>query len=336
VNLKNKKTYFVTGGLGFIGSNFVHLCLSKKFKVINIDKCSYASNIKNNKIFSKYKNYNFFKASIGNKKKMNELLFKYKPNYIINFAAETHVDNSITSPVRFIKNNISDYAYFLDCIKKYYAKLNIYKKKKIRIVHISTDEVYGSLNFKDKSFSEKNKFFPNSPYSASKASSDLISRAWYKTFDLPIIVTNCSNNYGMYQNKEKFIPKIIINILKRKRIPVYAEGKNIREWLHVSDHCSAIIHLIKYGKIGETYNIGSPYNCSNIFLVKKICKMVDKKLGKKNFSQKLIAFIPDRKAHDLKYSVDYSKLRKLNWKPKMNFDEGLNDTIDWYIKNYYE
>ncbi len=336
MNIEYKKKYFITGGLGFIGSNFVQLCLDKKYQVVNIDRCGYASNIKNNKIFREYKNYKFFKVNIGNKKKISQLLLKYKPDFVVNFAAETHVDNSITSPLRFIKNNINDYVNFLESIKILFNRMNSEKQKKFRIIHISTDEVYGSLNIKDKSFIEKDKFFPNSPYSASKASSDLLSRAWFKTFNLPIITTNCSNNYGKFQNKEKFIPKIILNILKNKNIPVYADGKNIREWLHVTDHCTAIQHIIKYGKIGESYNIGSQFNCSNINLVKKICNIIDRKLKKKVSTKKLITFVEDRKAHDFRYSVDYSKLRRLKWKPKINFNKGLNNTINWYFKNYYE
>ncbi len=330
-----KKTYLVTGGLGFIGSNFVEFILSKNIKVVNIDSCSYASNKKNNKLFSKFKNYKFFKCNIGRSEQIKQILIKYKPSVIINIAAETHVDNSISKPLKFIRNNISEFSKFLEVCKEYYNNLESKKKSKFRIIHVSTDEVYGSLNFNEKSFSEKNKYLPNSPYSASKASSDLICRAWYKTFNLPIIVTNCSNNYGKFQHKEKFIPKVILSILNKSKIPVYATGQNVREWLHVYDHCLALNKIIKFGKIGENYNIGSNFSSSNINLAKKICKIVDSTLKNKKSSQNLITFVKDRKGHDLRYSVNYSKLKKLKWKPIINFDRGLKNTINWYIKNFY-
>ena len=332
---KKNKTYLVTGGLGFIGSNFIENILKKKINIINVDNCSYASNLKNNDLFIKNKNYKFIKCSIGNTKKISKLLLRYKPNIIVNIAAETHVDNSISSPLKFIHNNISEFAKFLEACTKYFNN-NKELNKKFRIIHVSTDEVYGSLKSKEKSFKEINKFLPNSPYSSSKAASDLLCRAWYKTYNLPIIVTNCSNNYGKFQHKEKLIPKIILNILNNKRIPIYARGLNVREWLHVLDHCLALQHIIKYGKLGETYNIGSRFSTSNIKLVNLICSIVDKKFKSKKSSKRLITFVKDRKAHDFRYSVNYSKIKRLGWKPKINFYKGLNSTINWYIKNYHE
>ena len=210
-------------------------------------------------------------------------------------------------------------------------------KKLLKIIHVSTDEVYGSLENREKSFLENNKFYPNSPYSASKASSDLISRAWNKTFNLPIIVTNCTNNYGKYQNEEKLIPKVILNIMKNKTIPIYAKGKNVREWIHVNDHVDAILHLINKGKIGQSYNIGSGKCLTNISLVEKICDIMDEKLKKTNqTSRKLIRYVKDRKAHDFKYQVNFNKIKKLKWKTKIEFNVGLEKTISWYIKKYYE
>ena len=189
---------------------------------------------------------------------------------------------------------------------------------------------------KDKSFKETNKFFPNSPYSSSKAASDLLCRAWFKTFKLPIIITNCSNNYGKFQHKEKFIPKVILNALSKKKIPIYGKGLNMREWLHVTDHCSAIEHIINHGKIGENYNIGSNFSISNIKLAIKICNSIDEKINSKTYSKDLIKYVEDRKGHDLRYSVNFSKLKKLKWQPKIKFGKGLDDTINWYIKNFNE
>ena len=331
-----KKTIFVTGGLGFIGSNLVEILLKKNNYIVNLDYCSYASNENLNKVFKKNKNYKFIKGNIGDSKKVKSILKFFNPNHIINIAAETHVDNSIRFPVKFINHNVLYFVKFLETIRNHYD----FTKKQNRlanIIHVSTDEVYGSLKHGEASFVENNKFYPNSPYSASKASSDLISRAWNKTFDLPIIVTNCANNYGKYQNKEKLIPKVILNILKNKIIPIYAQGKNVREWIHVDDHVDAILHLTKKGKNGEVYNIGSGNCLSNITLVKKICNIMDIKLNKsRDSSKKLIRYVKDRKAHDFKYQVNFSKLKKTNWKSKIDFDEGLEKTINWYIKEFNE
>ena len=331
-----KKTIFVTGGLGFIGSNLVEILLKKNNYIVNLDYCSYASNENLNKVFKKNKNYKFIKGNIGDSKRVKSILKSFNPNHIINIAAETHVDNSIRFPVKFINHNILYFVKFLETIRNHY---NFTKKQNrlANIIHVSTDEVYGSLKHGEASFVENNKFYPNSPYSASKASSDLISRAWNKTFDLPIIVTNCANNYGKYQNKEKLIPKVILNILKNKIIPIYAQGKNVREWIHVDDHVDAILHLTKKGKNGEVYNIGSGNCLSNITLVKKICNIMDIKLNKsRDSSKKLIRYVEDRKAHDFKYQVNFSKLKKTNWKSKIDFDEGLEKTINWYIKEFNE
>ena len=267
----------VTGGSGFIGSNFIRIALNKKIKIINLDKLTYAA--KNNKeSFKKNKNYKFFKTNILNKKKIKNIFSKYKPNGIIHFAAESHVDRSIKSPEIFFKTNTIGTLRLLDVTREYLEK---YRDNKFRFIHVSTDEVYGSLKIKDKSFTEKNKFFPNSPYAASKASSDHIVRSYFKTFDVPTIITNCSNNYGKNQFPEKLIPLIILNALNKKILPVYGNGRQIRDWLYVDDHCNAIIKVFNKGKIGETYNIGGNNEIRNIDLVKKICLYLDKYFNKK-------------------------------------------------------
>jgi len=326
--------YLVTGGLGFIGSNFTEHCLKKNIKIINLDYLGYAASKFRFKDFKKNKNYIFYKCSIGNKKKISYIFQKYKPTIIINFAAETHVDNSIIRPIDFIKNNVLEFSKFLEEFRIYYNQSKY--KKKIRFINVSTDEVYGSLKKNEKGFTEKNKFFPNNPYSASKSAGDLIARAWYKTFDLPIITTNCSNNFGPFQNKEKLIPKTIINALNNQKIPIYGRGKNIRDWIYVLDHCKILHSIIKKGSIGEVYNIGGNNEIENIEIVNRICKILDKlrPLKKKQSYFNLIEFVTDRLAHDLRYGVDSSKIKKnigINLKNQFNYN--LKKTIVWYIKN---
>ena len=324
---------FITGGLGFIGSNFVQYCLDRNINVINVDKVDYSANKFCNNKFLKYKNYSFYKTSIGNKNSILKILKKHKPNYIINFAAESHVDNSITRPEQFIINNTLEYTSLLETIRLFRNTNNNIIKL---FINISTDEVYGSLKDKENKFKETNKFFPNNPYSASKASCDLISRAWGKTFKMPILTTNCSNNFGPFQNKEKLIPKIILNALSEKKIPIYGKGLNVRDWLFVEDHCKAIFNLLKKGEIGETYNIGGNSEIKNIDLVKKICGILDKikpRKNKKKYSQ-LITFVKDRVAHDLRYGINSSKIqKKLNISFGKKFDENLKETIFWYLDN---
>ncbi len=323
--------YLITGGLGFIGLNFVNYCLKKNKKVIVIDCETYAAN-KYYKIF-KEKKIIYYKKKIGDN--LLPILKQHKISTVINFAAETHVDNSIKNPKRFIDSNIIQLIKLFNCSKNYFLKLNNLKKKKFKFIQISTDEVFGSLKKKQSKFKETNKFFPNNPYSATKAAGDMFARAWFKTYDLPIITTNCSNNYGRYQNKEKLIPKIILNSIKGKTIPIYGDGRNTREWIHVNDHCEAILRLIKKGIVGDTYNIGSDYEIENIKLVKLICKILDEIYPKKNnlsyFDQ--VKFVKDRKAHDLRYSINSNKIKRLtSWKAKINFDKGLRDTIKFYVE----
>jgi dTDP-glucose 4,6-dehydratase len=321
----------VTGGCGFIGINFIKLALKKNFNIFNIDLLTYAS-IANKKVI-KHKNYKFLKLEIGSEKKLFEVVKKFRPNFIVNFAAETHVDKSIDDPIIFFKKNIMSFGLFLKTLKKYYDQCN----KNFKLLHISTDEVYGSLKAKEKSFKEKNKYFPNSPYAASKASSDHIARSFNKTFGIPIIISNCSNNYGPFQYPEKLIPLTIVNAINNQRIPIYGNGNQIRDWLFVNDHCNALLKILKHGKIGETYNIGGDNQIKNINLVKKICKYLDQKFArdKSNSFSKLIINVEDRLSHDERYSVNCNKIKKqLKWKAKTSLDSGIKLTIDWYLKNY--
>ena len=320
----------VTGGLGFIGSNLIELLLAKKFRVISIDKVSYSSNFYNTKSFKKNKNYKFFKCDLNNHKKLNYILIKYKPMGIFNLAAETHVDRSIDNPGDFINSNILGVYNLLECFKKYVAK-----NKKSRLIHISTDEVFGDI-LKGRS-NEKFQYKPSSPYSASKASSDHLVYSYIRTYQMPAIITNCSNNYGPKQHPEKLIPKLIYNILHNKSLPIYGNGKNSREWIHVMDHCEALFTVFKKGKIGEFYNIGSNKNLNNLEICRALLKVAKKKifLGKNT----KIIFVKDRPGHDIRYALDSNKIKKkLKWKPKRSFKIGLEETLDWYLKNnrYYK
>ena len=319
----------VTGGLGFIGSNLIDLLIKKGFSVINIDKVSYASNFYNTLDFKNSKNYKFLKLNINNKNKLIKIFNKYRPLGIFNLAAETHVDRSIDSPEQFINSNILGTFNLLEAFKKF-SKNN----KKSRLIHISTDEVYGDI-LKGRT-KENYPYSPSSPYAASKASSDHIVFSYIKTFGIKAIITNCSNNYGPKQHPEKLIPKMIYNIINNKPLPIYGNGKNSREWIYVEDHCEALIKIFKSGKIGETYNIGSNKNLNNIEICKNLLNIAKKniKIGKKV----KINFIKDRPGHDKRYALDSSKLmKKLKWKPKTNFLDGINDTFKWYLSNkkYY-
>ena len=322
------KRFIVTGGYGFIGSSLIKLLLKKNFKVFNIDKLSYSAQKYNLKDI-KNKNYFFKKIDINNKKEIIKILKKYKPHGVFNLAADTHVDRSINDSSNFIKNNILGVYNLLEAIKNY--------KKKIRLVHISTDEVYGDI-IGSKRSNESFPYTPSSPYSASKASSDHLVNAYVRTHKIDAVISNCSNNYGPRQFPEKLIPKMIYNILNNKSLPIYSRGKNLREWIYVDDHCDALIKLFFKGRSGEKYNIGSGINCSNIFLVKKILKsFVDKKIkiGKKA----KIIFVKDRPGHDFRYALNSRKIKKtLKWKPKINLNQGITRTVDWYIKNqkYFE
>ena len=319
----------VTGGLGFIGSNLIELLLKKNFYIINIDKVTYSSNFYNTSEFTKNKNYKFIQCDINNKKILN-ILNKFKPVGIFNLAAETHVDRSIDDPSDFIKSNINGVYNILECFKKYCEK-----NKKSKLIHISTDEVYGDV-LKGRS-DENYPYKPSSPYAASKASSDHLVYSYVRTYNLPAIITNCSNNYGPKQHPEKLIPKLIYNILNNKSLPIYGNGKNSREWIYVKDHCEALLKVFQKGKIGEFYNIGSNKNLNNLEICKELIK-----IAKKNHSigsNVKIQFVKDRPGHDIRYALDSKKIIKsLKWKTKVSFEKGLEKTFLWYLhnNNYYK
>ena len=323
------KKVIVTGGLGFIGSNLIKLLLSRRYHVINIDKISYSSNFYNVKEFSNSKKYTFIKADLNNKKKILNILNRYKPRAIFNLAAETHVDRSIDGPETFIKSNILGIFNLLQTFKKH-----IVKNKNCKLIHISTDEVYGDVLVGRSK--ENDPYKPSSPYAASKASSDHLVFSYVRTYKIPAIITNCSNNYGPRQHPEKLIPKLIYNILNNKNLPIYGKGLNSREWIYVDDHCEALIKVLEKGKIGNFYNIGSNLNLNNLKISKTLIKIAKTriKVGK----NVKIKFVKDRPGHDLRYALNSSKIiTTLKWKPKTNVSKGLVKTFDWYLKNpeYY-
>jgi len=312
----------ITGGLGFIGSNLINI-LKDKYFIINIDKVSYASNFKN--IDPNIKNYKFYKQDINNKTFIKNILIKYKPSTIYNLAAETHVDRSIEGPKIFIDSNILGVFNLLESIRNY--------KKKIKLVHISTDEVYGDIKKNHKS-KEEDPYNPSSPYSASKASGDLLIKSYIRTYKIPAIITNCCNNFGPNQYPEKLIPTIIYNILNHKPIPIYGKGKNVREWIYVKDHCNALIKIGQKGVVGENYNIGSGTVLNNIQIAKKIISVFKKMNNNQNIKSK-IRLVKDRPGHDLRYCLDSSKTKnQLKWKCESSFDQRINDTISWYINKF--
>ena len=322
------KKIIVTGGLGFIGSNLVDLLIQKNFFVINIDKISYSSNFYNVKKFKSSRRYKFIKCNIG-EDKFKKILLKYKPACVFNLAAETHVDRSIDNPENFIQSNIVEVYNLLENFKKYS------KKFKTKLIHISTDEVYGDIT-KGRT-SEKYPYQPSSPYAASKAASDHLVSSYVRTYNIPAIITNCSNNYGPKQHPEKLIPKLIYNIINNKALPIYGKGTNSREWIYVKDHCEALLKIFQKGKIGNFYNIGSNKNLSNIEVCKNLLSY-SKKIMKIGSNVK-IQFVKDRPGHDIRYALNSNKLKKeLNWKPKTNFKNGIKETINWYNQNkdYYK
>ena len=322
------KKIIVTGGLGFIGSNLIDLLIKKNFFVINIDKATYSSNFYNVKDFKNSKKYKFIRLDIKDKKIKN-ILSKYKPSGIFNLAAETHVDRSIDNPGSFIQSNIVAIYNLLENFK------NFSKKNKCKLIHISTDEVYGDI-LTGRSH-EKYPYQPSSPYAASKAASDHLVSSYVRTYNLPAIVTNCSNNFGPKQHPEKLIPKLIYNILNNKPLPIYGKGTNSREWIYVKDHCEALIKVFLKGKIGEFYNIGSNKNLNNLEVTKKLLKTSKKLI---NLGNKVkIKFIKDRPGHDIRYALNSNKIKKeLGWYPKTNFSKGIKLTLDWYFENksYYK
>jgi len=322
------KKIIITGGSGFIGSNLVNYFLKKNYFVINIDKLSYSGN-KYNQKNTNQKNYFFIKSDINNRKKIIETFNRFKPSIVFNLAAETHVDRSIDGPAPFIHSNINGVFNLLESIR-FYNKIS---KKKIKLIHISTDEVYGDVLDKSKRANENYPYLPSSPYAASKASADHLVKSYIRTYNFPAIISNCSNNYGPRQFPEKLIPKLIFNIMNNKPLPIYGKGLNSREWIYVEDHCRALEILATKGKIGENYNIGSNVDLTNINLTKLVLKVMKTKLQKINKNVK-IKFVQDRPGHDFRYALDSKKIqKKLKWKAVVKIDEGLSRTINWYIDN---
>ena len=321
----------VTGGCGFIGSNFIiDQVMNEKNHILNIDKLTYAGNPANLKKVVSNKKYSFVKQDICEMNQITKIILDYQPDAIVHFAAESHVDRSIDNPTEFINTNILGTVNLLQASKKL-----VERKKNFRFLHVSTDEVYGSLGDSE-FFTEKTAYDPSSPYSASKACSDHIVRAWNRTYGLPILITNCSNNYGPFQFPEKLIPLMIASCIDEKPLPVYGNGENVRDWLFVNDHCSAIYCVLRSGEVGDTYNIGGNNEIKNIEIVNIICNYLDevkpRKSGKKY--NDLITFVKDRPGHDFRYAIDSSKiLKNLDWNPIESFNSGIKKTIDWYLKN---
>ena len=330
-------TILITGGCGFIGSNFIQYILAntKYQNVINLDKLTYAGNLNNLLDIQKDERYIFIQGDICDHNCVRNIFKEYIPNVVVHFAAESHVDRSIDGPQQFIQTNIIGTSVLLQESLDYYIHLNKSFRSKFKFHHISTDEVFGSLG-EGGYFSESTAYDPSSPYSASKASSDHLVRAWHRTFGLPVTISNCSNNYGPYQFPEKLIPLMILNCLAEKPLPVYGTGENVRDWLYVQDHCDAINLVLQKGIIGETYNVGGNNEIQNIQIIKDICTILDEVKpaeSGKSYHQ-LITFVKDRPGHDFRYAIDSTKLQsELNWSPKETFETGLRNTIEWFLEN---
>ncbi|MDH3327383.1 MAG: dTDP-glucose 4,6-dehydratase [Gammaproteobacteria bacterium] len=332
------RNVLVTGGAGFIGCNFVRYLLAtdKQVKIVNLDNLSYAGNTENLNDLPSPERHTFIKGDICDRPLIDKLLSQYEIDTVIHFAAESHVDRSITGPAAFVESNIVGTFILLDAARTYWLDEKKWDKTQCRFHHISTDEVYGTLSKEDPPFTEETTYAPNSPYSASKAGSDHMVRAYFHTYGLPVTTTNCSNNYGAYQHGEKFIPTVIRSCLENKSIPIYGDGTNIRDWLFVNDHCTAIDRVVRAGRLGETYNIGGDNEWSNNAIAKSICEILDKKLPAENAKPyaELMTFVTDRKGHDWRYAIDGSKItNELGWQPAVQFEEGIEKTIDWYLAN---
>jgi dTDP-glucose 4,6-dehydratase len=329
-----KNCIIVTGGAGFIGSNFVNAWVKGDLgQVINVDKLTYAGNMANLADIADKQEHIFVHADIGDRAVIDDLLKQYQPRAIVNFAAESHVDRSIHAPGEFIQTNIVGTFNLLEAARAYWSELANADKAKFRFLHVSTDEVYGSLSSTDPAFTETKAYEPNSPYSASKAASDHLVRAYHHTYHMPVLTTNCSNNYGPYHFPEKLIPLVIHNALNGKPLPIYGNGQQIRDWLYVEDHCSAIRRVLEAGKIGEVYNIGGWNEKANLDVVHTLCDILDKEKPKNSGSYRdQITFVTDRPGHDARYAIDASKIeRELGWKPAETFDTGILKTVKWYL-----
>lgn len=327
----------VTGGAGFIGGNFVlEILLAENIKeIINLDKLTYAGNPNTLSDISSLSTHHFIHGDIGDRELLKVIFQKYPIQAVINFAAESHVDRSIHGPREFIQTNVVSTFNLLESVREYWSLLPEDAKETFRFLHVSTDEVYGSLSSVDPPFKETNRYAPSSPYSASKAASDHLVRSWHHTYGLPVLTTNCSNNYGPYHFPEKLIPLVILNAIAGKPLPIYGDGQQIRDWLYVKDHCSAIRRVLEAGKVGETYNVGGWNEKSNLEVVNTICSLLDELCPKPSgkYADQII-FVKDRPGHDRRYAIDASKIEKeLGWKPQETFESGIRKTVHWYLDN---
>jgi dTDP-glucose 4,6-dehydratase len=332
------KNLLITGGAGFIGSNFIHFLQKERpsLNLFNLDNLTYAGNLDNLKDLPNIKGYHFFHGDICDEQFVNNIFYENHIDTVVHFAAESHVDRSIIDPLRFIQTNVIGTTVLLNIALKHWMSIKNPGIKNYRFHHISTDEVYGSLTPEDPPFTEKTPFSPNSPYASSKAASDLLVRSYFQTYHLPITVTNCSNNYGPYQYPEKLIPLFIQNAIRGNPLPIYGDGKQIRDWLFVQDHCEAILKVLEMGKAGETYNIGGNNQPFNLEIIQTICNILDDLLPNSSFKPhyQLVKFVPDRPGHDRRYAMDISKIKnELGWQPKQTLNSGLRNTVEWYLNN---
>jgi dTDP-glucose 4,6-dehydratase len=331
-----ENTIVVTGGAGFIGSNFILQRIGRdSASVVNLDKLTYAGNLHNLETIANERRYEFIRGDIANRGLVSELLQRRKPQAIVHFAAESHVDRSIRGPEDFIRTNVDGTFALLEEARAYWGSLAEQERKSFRFLHVSTDEVFGSLGINDPAFSETTPYAPNSPYAASKAASDHLVRAYHHTYGLPTLTTNCSNNYGRFQFPEKLIPLVILNARDGKPLPVYGDGKNVRDWLYVEDHCEAIATVLARGEVGQTYNIGGWNEKQNIDIVGTICGIVDEMAGSRGEPRRsLITFVKDRPGHDRRYAMDATRIeRELGWRPAETFESGIRKTIKWYLEH---
>jgi dTDP-glucose 4,6-dehydratase len=326
-------TLLVTGGAGFIGSNFVRQAVADGLRVVNLDLLTYAGNLDSLADLEGQAGYRFVQGDIGDRTLVASLLAQHRPDAVVNFAAESHVDRSIDGPAAFVQTNVVGTLNLLECARDYWRGLDDAARAAFRFLHVSTDEVYGSLGDSGK-FTETTPYAPNSPYSASKAASDHLVRAFHHTYGLPTLTTNCSNNYGPYQFPEKLIPLIIAKALAGEPLPVYGDGRNVRDWLYVGDHCAAIRAVLAGGRIGEVYNVGGEAERENLTVVKTLCALIDERRPRPDGAKResLISFVRDRPGHDRRYAIDASKLRgELGWRPALSFEQGMAQTVDWYL-----